>query len=97
MKNRLKNRSNPIDLNKEDFRKMGYQLVDSIADFMDTIEENPVTTAESSREIRKIMGTSLLPEKGLDADVLLSKTTDLFLNHSLQNGHPKFMGYITSS
>ncbi|MDH5382638.1 MAG: pyridoxal-dependent decarboxylase, partial [Cyclobacteriaceae bacterium] len=44
-----------------------------------------------------IMGTSLLPEKGLDADVLLSKTTDLFLNHSLQNGHPKFMGYITSS
>ena len=38
-----------------------------------------------------------LPELGSPAAELFSNAADLLLNHSLLNGHPKFLGYITSS
>jgi len=38
-----------------------------------------------------------LPENGTPAAELLAKASDLLFNHSLLNGHPKFLGYITSS
>ncbi len=87
----------PIEISKEDFRKIGYQLIDSIAAFIDTIEEKPVTTGESSKQLQQIIGTSSLPQNGAPADELLSKAAELLFNHSLLVGHPKFLGYITSS
>ena len=91
------NRETPIEISKEEFKKIGYQLIDTISDFIDTIEEKPVTTGESPKQLQKIIGTSSLPENGAPVEELLSKTSELLLNHSLLNGHPKFLGYITSS
>ena len=91
------NRETPIEINKEEFKKIGYQLIDSIAGFLDTITQKPVTTGESPGQLQKIIGTSSIPENGMAAEELISKTTDLLFNHSLLNGHPKFFGYITSS
>jgi len=90
-------RSTPIDLKKEDFKQLGYQLVDTIANFFDTIEEYPVTKGESPRHLQNLLGNSDLPSKGIPANEIISKSSDLLLNHSLFNGHPKFLGYITSS
>lgn len=90
-------RHTPIELSKEDFRQAGYQLVDAIAEFISSIDQKLVTTAETPMQIRKILGTGSLPENGIPLPELISKTTDLLLNHSLLNGHPKFLGYITSS
>lgn len=86
-----------IELNKEEFRKMGYKLIDSIADFINSIDQKPVTTGETPKQIQQLLGTSSLPQEGTSAAELLGKATDLLINHSLFNGHPKFMGYITSS
>jgi aromatic-L-amino-acid/L-tryptophan decarboxylase len=94
MKNK---RETPIEISNTVFKKIGYQLIDSIADFINTIEERPVTTGESPKQLQPIIGTASLPENGTAVDVLLSKTTELLFNHSLLNGHPKFLGYITSS
>lgn len=90
-------RNTPIDINKEDFKRMAYSLIDDIADFMETLDEKPVTTGESPLKLQAILGNSSLPEKGTLAETLLSKTSKLLINHSLFNAHPKFMGYITSS
>jgi len=90
-------RHTPIELSKSDFRQAGYQLVDAISEFISTIDQKPVTTAESPKQIRQILGTETLPENGIPLPELMSRTTDLLLNHSLLNGHPKFLGYITSS
>jgi aromatic-L-amino-acid/L-tryptophan decarboxylase len=90
-------RETPIEIGKEEFRKIGYQLIDTIADFFDTIKEYPVTRGESPLQLQKLIGNSGLPENGLSAEAIITKTTELLLNHSLFNGHPKFMGYITSS
>ncbi len=90
-------RETPIEIGKEEFRKIGYQLIDTIAHFFDTIKEYPVTRGESPLQLQKLVGNSGLPENGLSAEAIITKTTELLLNHSLFNGHPKFMGYITSS
>ena len=92
-----KNRESPIEISKQDFKNIGYQLIDTIANFIDTNDEKPVTPGESSAELQKIIGNFPLPENGTSAKELLSKAADLLLNHSLLNGHPKFLGYITSS
>jgi aromatic-L-amino-acid decarboxylase len=91
------NRKAPIEIDKKEFKKIAYQLIDTISNFIETIEENPVTSRESPQELQKLLGNPSLPEKGESAEELLSRTTELLLKHSLFNGHPKFMGYITSS
>lgn len=90
-------RESPIEINKDEFKKIGYQLVDVIANFIDTINERPVTTGETPTEILNILGNSSLPIEGSSITELFIKTSDLLINHSLFNGHPKFFGYITSS
>lgn len=91
------NRETPVNISKTEFRKIGHDLVDTISDFLDTIDERPVTTGESPEQLQKILGASSMPDKGTSAEKILSGATDLLLNHSLFNGHPKFLGYITSS
>jgi len=91
------NRETPIEISKEEFKKIGYNLIDTVSDFIDSIDKMPLTKGESPQALQQILGNSSLPEKGTPPEALLSKTIELMLNHSLFNGHPKFMGYITSS
>jgi aromatic-L-amino-acid decarboxylase len=91
------NRESAIEMNKDEFKQMGYKLIDSIADFIGNIDQKPVTTGETPEQIQNILGTSSLPEHGTSGPALLERATELMMNHSLLNGHPKFMGYITSS
>ena len=90
-------RETPIGISKKEFKKIGYRLVDEIADFMNGIEKKAVTTGESPKQLQKILGTQSIPENGLSAEEIMLKASDLLFNHSLFNGHPKFLGYITSS
>ena len=92
-----KTRKSSIEMDSEEFRKIGYQLIDDISNFIGSIDKKPVTPNESPSQLQTILGNASLPENGMPATELISKTTDLLFNHSLLNGHPKFFGYITSS
>ena len=92
-----KHRETPVEISKEEFREIGHQLIDSIADFLDKIQEKPVTTGESPEQLQKILGNLPMPDEPLSAQKIVNRTADLLFNHSLLNGHPKFLGYITSS
>jgi len=92
-----KKRENSIEINKAEFQKIGYQLIDTISDFFDEISEKPVTTTKSPKELQKLLGNLPLPENGLPAEELISSASKLLFDHSLFNGHPKFFGFITSS
>jgi len=50
-------RKSPLEITSEEFRKIGYQIIDSISDFIDTINEKHVTTGETPKPIHKIIGT----------------------------------------
>ncbi len=91
------NRQSPIEIDKAEFKKIGYQLIDTIADFITNIKSKPVTTGESPEQLQKILGNAPLPLNGVPAEDLLARASSLLCSHSLLNGHPKFLGYITSS
>lgn len=95
--NMTDHRDNSIQIDKENFQKIGHQLIDDISDFIFSIDEKPVTFNESPSQLQNILGNTALPENGIPATELIARVTDLLLNHSLFNGHPKFLGYITSS
>ncbi|HXB92815.1 MAG TPA: aminotransferase class V-fold PLP-dependent enzyme, partial [Puia sp.] len=91
------NRNTFVEMRGAEFKQAGYQLVDQIADFIDAIERKPVTISASAAEISEMIGHSSLPESGRATKEIVSRAAKLLLDHSLLNGHPKFMGYITSS
>jgi glutamate/tyrosine decarboxylase-like PLP-dependent enzyme len=91
------NRAAPLEIHGDEFRKLGHRLVDDIAEFLDGLPRRPVTTGESPKEIRRLLGSESLPQTGSRPDELLAQTAKLLFDHSLFNGHPKFWGYITSS
>ena len=90
-------RNAPLEMSPEEFRALGYRLVDHLAEFLRSLPNRRVSSGESPREIRAILGDSLLPERGTAPEVLLDEAVHLLVDHSLFNGHPRFMGFITSS
>ncbi len=94
----LRTRAAPLDMTGDQFRSLGHDLVDRIADFLGSIRTHPVTRAESLEEVRAALSANrALPEEGQDPESLLRDTATLMFEHSLFNGHPRFYGYITSS
>ena len=92
------NRNVPIDLEAEEFRKIGYKLVDKISELIFNIRDLPVTPAEEEHTVKAhLKADSSLPEEGVDPEKLINDTSNLLVKHSLYNGHPRFWGYITSS
>jgi len=91
-------RNAPLDMSGDQFRSIGHDLVDRIAEFLDSIRTRPVTRAESSQEVRAALSANrALPEEGQAPESLLRDAAALLFEHSLFNGHPRFYGYITSS
>src|SRR5262245_60764104 len=92
-----KQRTSPIKMNGNDFRTIGYHLVDRIANFLDSLPTRPLTTDEPPTAIREVLNASRsLPINGTDPGKLMEQTTDLLFDHSLFNAHPRFWGYITA-
>jgi glutamate/tyrosine decarboxylase-like PLP-dependent enzyme len=97
-KEELQARTASLEMTGDEFRSVGHELVDRIADFLASIREYPVTRSEPPEKIRAALGASRpLPDTGQDPGILLRHATALLLDHSLFNGHPRFYGYITSS
>ena len=87
----------PIELQREEFKAVGHWLIDMIADHTGNIGGRPVTTGKTSGELQQLLNAPTLPEDGTPAAEIFSRIAPLLFDHSLLNGHPKFMGYITSS
>jgi hypothetical protein len=82
----LTHRTAPIDLAPDEFRALGHQLVDSIADWLTTMPKGRVTSGESVAEIRRVLGSHrTLPESGEAAADVLADATTLLFEHSLFN------------
>jgi len=94
---RLNRSSSIVEMNPEDFRKAGYELVDRIAEFLESLPTKPVAPGKTPKEMRAVLGNSSLPAEGTDSRKLLNDAADLLFKYSTFNGHPKFWGYITSS
>jgi glutamate/tyrosine decarboxylase-like PLP-dependent enzyme len=93
----LRYRIAPLEMTPSEFRKAGYRLIDQVAELLCTLPERPVAPNESPTTLRALLGSHSLPEQGRDASTLLDEAANLLFDHSVFNGHPRFMGFITSS
>jgi aromatic-L-amino-acid/L-tryptophan decarboxylase len=93
----LRSRQAPIEIAPEEFRRLGYQLVDRIADFLSSLPQRPVTPGQSAAVVRQALGSeNKLPDHGTNPQDLLEQAASLVFDHSLFNSHPRFWGYVTS-
>jgi aromatic-L-amino-acid/L-tryptophan decarboxylase len=91
-------RTMPLEISAEEFRAVGKELVDRIADFFEALPKRPVSPGESPSQVRQFLGAERgIPSEGSDPAELLEKAASLLFDHSLFNGHPRFWGYVTSS
>ncbi len=88
----------PLAMDAPAFRSLGHALVDQLADLLASVPARPVTHDPSPSEVRRALELDgPLPEEGCAAGPLLAETASRLFEHSLFNGHPRFLGYITSS
>jgi glutamate/tyrosine decarboxylase-like PLP-dependent enzyme len=93
----LRYRIAPLEMTPGEFRNAGYRLIDQVAELFCTLPEQPVAPNEAPATLRALLGSHSLPEQGRDASALLDEAVGLLFDHSTFNGHPRFMGFITSS
>jgi aromatic-L-amino-acid/L-tryptophan decarboxylase len=88
--------SAPLELNPEEFRELGYQVVDRITEFLKSLHSRRVAPNESATSIRELISLPF-PQAGEPPRQLLEHALDLLIDHSTFNSHPRFWGYITGS
>jgi aromatic-L-amino-acid decarboxylase len=92
----LASRNSPLEMTPDAFREAGHRLVDEIAGFLASLAARPVTRDERPSALRQLLPTAI-PEQGLPPARLVAEAAPLLFDHSCFNGHPRFLGYITSS
>jgi aromatic-L-amino-acid decarboxylase len=86
-----------IGMEPNAFRRLGHEVVDALAELLESLPDRPVTRSATPSELRALLPPGELPETGEGAAELLRQALPLLTEHSLFNGHPRFWGYITSS
>jgi aromatic-L-amino-acid/L-tryptophan decarboxylase len=89
--------SGALEMTPEEFRTAGYRLVDSIAEFLESIPKRPVVPPVTPASLNRLLPGSGLPEHGAPAGELIEEATRLLFENSLLSAHPRFWGYINSS
>lgn len=90
-------RESAINMDAGDFRQIGHQLVEQIADYYESLPERQLTLAKTRTQVAELIGTSRLPDQGTDPGELMQEIAPLMFDNSLHNGHPRFLGYISAS
>ena len=90
-------RQSPLSMSGEEFRQHGHELVDRIAELIDSFGSRAVTPGESPLDVRAALKQERqLPVAGEPAELILKRARTLLFDHSLFNSLPRFWGYITA-
>jgi len=88
----------PVAMAPADFRTAGHELIDTIADFMESLPQRRVKSAVTPPEMQALLGgDAALPDHGADPRALLASAAQLLFDNGTFNAHPRFFGYITAA
>ncbi len=85
-----------LDLSPEAFRRLGHQVVDSIADYYGTIRDRPVFPGRTGAQIASVFD-EMLPLEGQDPEAILKEWEEKVLPNTTQLGSPRYFGFVNGS
>ena len=83
-------------MDPKEFRNLGHEVVDLLADYLDQIEDKRVFPDVDARTVNRLF-TGPLPQDPSSPDSVLSELKDKLLPYCTNVGHPGYMGLITPS
>lgn len=84
------------DMSPEQFRLLGYRVVDMIADYYASIDILPVFPARPSEAVAAVFDEPL-PQEGKPPDVILDEWTEKVLPNATHVGSPRYFGFVNGS
>ena len=84
------------DLSPEEFRRVGYRVIDEIAEYFSTIREVPVFAASTPDQVAGTFAEPL-PETGQLPDEILDAWSERILPTATHLGSPRYFGFVNGS
>ena len=84
-----------MQLNADEFRKLGYRAVDMAIAYLQDLPAKPVFQRMPEDERQAIM-TKPLPDSALSEEDILQFISEKILPYPMGNGHPRFFGWVNS-
>ena len=84
------------DMSKEDFRRLGHELIDWIADYFDHIDERPVLAAIEPGDLKSQL-PSTPPAHGEPMEEIIADLDRLIAPALTHWSHPSFFAYFATS
>ena len=85
-----------LDMNKEDFRRFGHELVDWIADYFDHIEDLPVLASIQPGDLKAQLPAAP-PQHGEPMEQIIADVDRLIVPALTHWSHPSFFAYFATS
>jgi len=87
----------PLEMSAAEFRALGHDLVERLADFLESVPARPTAPELSPARARARLGGDGLPARGADAGALLERAAEMLFDGCRLNGHPRSWGYVIGS
>lgn len=85
-----------LDLSPQEFRKLGYLVIDMIADYYSEVRDAPVFPPHISAEVEKVFDEPL-PERGQEPEEILNEWQSKVLPNTTHLGSPRYFGFVNGS
>src|SRR5690349_19253183 len=83
----------PLEWSADAIRRMGYRVIDLIAEYLTTLPSKPVFQP-CPQELAAEFLHSSPPESGQDVASLLDEFADKIAPYPFGQGHPRFWGFV---
>ena len=85
-----------LDVSPDEFRQLGYQAIDMIADYYATVRARPVFHAHTSADVEAVFDEPL-PEQGQDPSAVLAEWESKVLPNATHLTSPRYFGFVNGS
>jgi aromatic-L-amino-acid/L-tryptophan decarboxylase len=85
-----------LDMDPEEFRSLGYAVIDSIAAYYSTIRDRRIIPESTSGHIEQLF-CEPLPQAGQSPESLLQDWHERVLPHATHLGSPRYFGFVNGS
>jgi len=87
--------SGGLGIDAEEFRRVGRQVVDRVAQYLSSLPNGPVFQPLTPEARTKLLDLPL-PDEGLPPQAAFEFAAEHLLTHPMGNGHPRFFGWVNS-